>query len=230
MQKVKLHFLFFLLMGFFSTQAQHLQIGDSLFAMGFYHQAIENYQKSDLDIKNFKIAKVYESQGDWNLAVNYIENYLAKDTLNTLVNFNYGKLLFQSKKYPKAISVFSKLTQIYENPTYSYFLGLSYQMDMNFIKANQCFEKVVQLDEFHLKANAKLVLFLLRSEKWNEANIYIDKICSRFPENIEFLSYKADYFYGISDYKNAVLWNQKLLDLGHQEKSVYEKIAMSWMR
>lgn len=229
MPKLRHSTLLILLMGFVFANAQHIQAGDSLFALGFYQKAISEYQKSDLMIQDFKIAKVYESQGDGELALKYMEKYLKKDSLNTLVNFNYGKLLLQTKKFAKAVTVFKNLTQKHENPTYYYFLGISEENNINPVGAQKCFEKVVQLDDFHVRAHYKISVYLMGLKKWSEAHSYIDKMLQRNPENTDFIGLKADYFHGILEYKKAIEWNQKLLDFGIQDKNIYEKIAMAWM-
>ncbi|MBC8883931.1 tetratricopeptide repeat protein [Flavobacterium piscinae] len=188
---------------FANINAQHIEIGDNLFAAGFYNKAIENYLLSKENIKEFKIAKVHEANGDYVNALKNLENYIAVDSLNTLVNFMYGKTVLQLKKLKKAIATFEKLTEENENPTYFYYLGLAYEQDLKILEAVKTFQKVIELDNFHLKSNYKIALFEMRAERWEKAMAIIEKILKQQPQNTDFISLKAQCLYGKSDFKNA---------------------------
>jgi tetratricopeptide (TPR) repeat protein len=222
--------LLFIFICFGSLQAQHLKVGDSLFAMGFYNKAIQNYALSTENIKEYKIAKVHEANGDFVNALRNLENYIAIDSSNTLVNFVYGKTLFHLKKSEKAIATFEKLTKENENPTYFYYLGLAYEQDIKIIDALKMFQKVIELDDFHLKSNYKVALFEMRAERWDKATLIIDKILKQQPENTDFLSLKAQCFYGKSDFKNAKKAFEYLIELNFKEQFVYEKIALCLLK
>lgn len=230
MTKKNNYILAYILLIVANLQAQHLKVGDSLFGMGFYNKAIENYSLSKENIKEFKIAKVHEANGDYVNALRNLENYIAIDSLNTLVNFMYGKTLLQLKKSKEAITTFEKLTKENENPTYFYYLGLAYEQDIKIIDALKMFQKVIELDDYHLKSNYKVALFEMRAERWEKAMLIIDKILKQQPENTDFLSLKAQCLYGKSDFKNAKKTFEYLIELNFKEQFVYEKIALCLMK
>lgn len=230
MTKKNKYILAFILLIVTNLQAQHLKVGDSLFAMGFYNKAIENYSLSKENIKEFKIAKVHEANGDFVNALRNLENYIAIDSLNTLVNFMYGKTLIQLKKSKEAIATFEKLTKENENPTYFYYLGLAYEQDIKIIDALKMFQKVIELDDYHLKSNYKVALFEMRAERWEKAIKIVDKILAQQPENTDFLSLKSQCLYGKSDFKNAKKTFEYLIELNFKEQFVYEKIALCLMK
>jgi tetratricopeptide (TPR) repeat protein len=230
MTKKNNYILVFILLVVATLQAQHLKVGDSLFAMGFYNKAIANYSLSKENIKEFKIAKVHEANGDFVNALKNLENYIAIDSLNTLVNFMYGKTLLQLKKSKEAIATFEKLTKENENPTYFYYLGLAYEQDIKIIDALKMFQKVIELDDFHLKSNYKVALFEMRAERWEKAMKIVDKIIAQQSQNTDFLSLKAQCLYGKSDFKNAKKTFEYLIELNFKEQFVYEKIALCLMK
>lgn len=215
---------------FFQLKAQKFDDGDSLFSLGYYDKAIQKYELSKEPLKNFKIAKVHEINGNFNDAQLYLEKYIEKDSTNTLVNFTYGKILQQQKQTKKSISVFKELTKQHQNPTYFYYLGLCYEQNLNPKNAYENYEQVVRLENLHLKGNYKIALFNLRAEKWDIALKSIEKIITLYPENIEFVSLKAQCLYGKSDYKNSKASFEKLIELNYKEQFVYEKIALCWMK
>jgi|GEM_PF-3027887 len=230
MTKKNNYILVFILLVVATLQAQHLKVGDSLFAMGFYNKAIANYSVSKENIKEFKIAKVHEANGDYVNALKNLENYITIDSLNTLVNFMYGKTVLQLKKSKEAIATFKKLTKENENPTYFYYLGLAYEQDIKIIDALKMFQKVIELDDFHLKSNYKVALFEMRAERWEKAMKIIDKIIAQQSQNTDFLSLKAQCLYGKSDFKNAKKTFEYLIELNFKEQFVYEKIALCLMK
>ncbi|RAR50317.1 tetratricopeptide repeat protein [Flavobacterium lacus] len=230
MTKKNNYILVFILLVVTTLQAQHLKVGDSLFAMGFYNKAIANYSLSKENIKEFKIAKVHEANGDYVNALKNLENYITIDSLNTLVNFMYGKTLLQLKKSKEAIATFEKLTKENENPTYFYYLGLAYEQDIKIIDALKMFQKVIELDDFHLKSNYKVALFEMRADRWEKAMKIVDKIIAQQSQNTDFLSLKAQCLYGKSDFKNAKKTFEYLIELNFKEQFVYEKIALCLMK
>jgi len=224
------YILAFILLIVANLKAQHFKVGDSLFALGFYNKAIENYSLSKENIKEFKIAKVHEANGDYVNALRNLKNYIALDSLNTLVNFMYGKTVLQLKKSKEAIATFEKLTKENKNPTYFYYLGLAYEQDLKIIEALKTFHKVIELDDFHLKSNYKVALFEMRAERWEKAMKIVDKIIAQQPQNTDFLSLKAQCLYGKSDFKNAKKTFEYLIELNFKEQFVYEKIALCLMK
>ncbi|MDP2159131.1 MAG: CDC27 family protein [Flavobacterium sp.] len=230
MMKIKNNIILTILILSFKLNAQHLKVGDSLFAMGFYNKAIENYSLSKEHIREYKIAIVHESNGDYVNAQKNLEKYIASDSLNPLVNFMYGKTLLQLKKTKPAIYTFEKLSKTIENPTYYYYLGLAFEQDINSIMAQKSFKRAIDLDDFHLKSNYKVALFEMRAERWDKASVIIDKIIKLQPENIDFLSLKAQCLYGKSDFKNAKKTFEYLIELNFKEQFVYEKIALCLMK
>jgi tetratricopeptide (TPR) repeat protein len=210
--------------------AQHLENGDNFFASGFYNKAIQNYSLSSENIKELKIAKVYESNGDLINTLKHLENYRAIDSLNASANFMYGKTLLLLKKTKKAIPVFEKLIQENENPTYYYYLGLAFEQNLQIIDAIKTFQKVIDLDDYHLKSNYKIALFEMRAERWDKALTIIDKILKEQSQNTDFISLKAQCLYGKSDFKNAKKTFENLIELNFKEQFVYEKIALCLMK
>ena len=106
--------------------SQNIVVGDSLVSIGKYNEAIKTYNLASENIKNYKIAKVFEAKGNKNEALKYYKNYLLKDSTSISINFDYGLLLIDVSKYEEALVVFDKLVKNQnQNPIFLYYLGLA---------------------------------------------------------------------------------------------------------
>ena len=114
---------------------QNFKSADSLFAVGQFSNAIELYQKETHLIKYFKIAKAFEAKGNNKEAYLNYRHYLKKDSLNLTVNYNYGLVLLELNKLKEAQICFNNLVKTNENPSFYYYLGLSFEKQNNLSEA-----------------------------------------------------------------------------------------------
>lgn len=214
----------------YKLSAQQIKLGDSLFALGYYNKAIEQYSQSFESNKDFKLAIVYEALGNYEKLKEHLQIYILTDSLNPQANFLLGKTYYQTKDSKKAIAIFERLIEHYEYPQYVYFLGLSYEQNNDLLSSYKMYKRVISLNEFHLKANYKVALYDSKSNKYQSSINIIDKILNQYPNNTDFIYLKGKCLYDISDYKNALKSFERLIELYYTEKPVYENIALCYLK
>ena len=220
--------LVFFLFIIFKTKAQTsvLKMADSLYATGNYSKAIEKYKvcKEETEVFN-KIAKAYIAIGNYDDALKNYQQSIKGNPSNTLVKYDYGKLLGITKKYEASATVFSDLIKVDENnPNYHYELGLVLEQKEDSIAIDQ-FQYVYQLDKTHQKAIYKIAKYYLQKRKYDFVDKYVDIGLESYPNNVELISLKSQNYYWKQNYREAIKWFEKLLKLGESSEFIYEKLS-----
>lgn len=221
-----------LLLGFKAeAQSSALTIGDSLLIRGNYTKAIEAYLKHKNPKQvNTKIAKAYITLGNYDKAIEYYEQQLELVTKDELVMLDYAKLLSKIKKYEQASEVLHQLIDIdYKNPNYHYETGLVLERLKDSTAQNR-FYSAYQLDPTHQKAIFKMAKRHLIKRNYDQVDYYVDKGLASYANNKELISLKAQNCFWKEDYKNAVKWFEKLLELNESTLFVHEKLSLCYSR
>ena len=90
------------------------------------------------------------------------------------------------------------------------------------------FRKTFKLDETHQKAIFKIAKHHLIKRNFIGAHGYIDRGLESYENNIELISLKAQTYYHQDYYTHAVVWFNKLLDLGEKSEFIHEKLSLSY--
>lgn len=227
---MKLVFLFFSLAYSFGLNAQDLiDKADDYFTNGKFSKAIETYKSlKDLDDVYDDIAKAYVAIGNYGKAIDYYEKAIKSNKENLLINYEYAKLLTRTKKYEKANQLFSNLIELDSlNPNYYYQLGLVLEKQRDTLAFLQ-FNKTYNLDDTHQKAIFKIAKQHLIKRNFKEAHGFIDKGLENYENNVELISLKAQTYYHQEFYTHAVVWFNKLLELGEKSEFIHEKLSLSY--
>ncbi len=219
----------------FKTEAQTsvLSVADSLYTMGNYTKAIETYKQHPVKEEVFEsIAKAYVALGNYDEALLYYDRALNGDKENTLLKYDYAKLLSRMKQYDKAAAFFSELIdKDYKNPNFHYELGLVLEKTPDTLgKAQNRFFSAYELDNTHQKAIYKIAKYHLQKRHHEQVDKYVDQGLKSYANNKELISLKAQNFYWQEDYKNAVIWFKKLINLGESSQFIQEKLSFSYVR
>ena len=220
--------LIFFLLIFFKTEAQTsvLKIADSLYITGNYTKAIETYKthKNQFEVFN-KIAKAYIAIGNYDEALKNYEHSVKANPNDVLVKYDYGKLLSITKKYDESAKVFNNLIELDEkNPNYRYELGLVLEQKNDSTAINQ-FLNVYELDRTHQKSIYKIAKYYLEKGKHNDVDTYVNIGLETYPNNLELISLKSQSYYWRQNYREAIKWFEKLLELGESSNFIYEKLS-----
>jgi len=202
---------------------------DHLYSNGNFSKAIEVYKSLDnLEEVYDDIAKAYMAIGNYGEALNNYEKAIQANADDLLLQYEYAKLLARTKQYKDANQRFSNLIASDSlNPNYYYELGVVLEKQKD-TAALQQFQKTFKLDATHQKAIFKIAKHHLIKRNFIEAHRYIDKGLESYKNNIELISLKAQTYYHQDYYTHAVVWFNKLLDLGEKSEFIHEKLSLSY--
>jgi len=203
-----------------------LAIGDSLYALGNYSKAIEFFK--DVNGTEVKIAKSYEALGNNKQAIGYYRKALQKKPSALLIQYNYGKLLYNAARYEKSDSIFKLLSKGDDrNPNFEYYLGLIKEKRKD-TTAWINFGRVLILDPNHQNAIYKTAKRLVEKRIFVHAIPYIDKGLAADPNSIRFLNLHALTYFHSKNYHGALDAYKKLMDLGQNNVQLLENMAVCY--
>ncbi|MEL6810205.1 MAG: tetratricopeptide repeat protein [Bacteroidota bacterium] len=211
-----------------AQDASALRIADSLYALGNYSKAITFYEK--VDGVEVKLAKSYEALGNKGKALAYYREALRIHPSSLSIQYNYGKLLFNSAQYREADSIFKLLSNADErNPNFPYHLGLIKEKRGD-TTAWKDFSKVLWLDPNHQNALYKTARRLVEKRIFVSAVPYIDRGLEADPNSIRFLNLQALTFFHNNNYHGALDSYKKLEELGHGNQQLHENMAVCFSK
>ena len=195
---------------------------DDFYVNGNYSKAIETYKSlENLDAVYDDIAKAYIAIGNYDKAVIANED-------NLLIKYEFAKLLARTKKYNEANLLFTNLiTSDSLNPNYHYELGIVLEKQKD-TSALEQFMDAYKLDDTHQKAIFKIAKYRLIKRDFLSTHSYADKGLESYKNNVKLISLKAQAYYYQEYYSDAIVWFQKLLDLGEESEFIYEKLSLSF--
>ncbi len=202
---------------------------DQLFASGNYTKAIEAYKTlKSLDEVYDKIAKAYIAIGNFGNGLEYYEKATTVNPEDTLIKYEYAKLLTKAKKYTEANQLFRRLIQLDSlNPNYHYELGVVLEKQRDTTTIDK-FMKAYGLDFTHQKAIFKIAKHHLIKRKFETVHQFVDKGLESYANNVELISLKAQAYYHQDYFTHSVVWFNKLLDLGEKSEFIHEKLSLSY--
>lgn len=228
-----MRYLIFIILICFSvkTNAQIavLNHADSLYVSGNYSKAITSYKSlNNTNMVLSKIAKAYYALGNYDEALNFYAKSIAVYPDDALLKYDYAKLLYKTKKYEAAAERFNDLVYLdYKNPNYHYEMGLSLEALKDSTAFNR-FKSAYDLDKTHQKAIYKIARFYVKKRKYDSAESYINIGLESYENNVALISLKAQNFYNQHDYKSAIIWFKKLINLGETSEFIHEKLSLSY--
>ena len=202
---------------------------NALYVNGNYTKAIETYKTlKDLDEVYDKIAKAYIAIGNYGKALEYYKKATEANPDDTLITYEYAKLLAKTKKYREANTLFKSLIATDSlNPNYHYELGIVLEKQRD-TTALEVFKEVYNLDKTHQKAIFKIAKHNLRKRKFETVHEYVDKGLESYSDNVELISLKAQAYYYQDYHTHSVVWFNKLLELGEKSEFIHEKLSLSY--
>ncbi len=213
-----------------SSIAQNSKIkADNLYASGNYTKAIDTYKfVENLDTVYDEIAKAYIAIGNYGEGLNYYKKAITSNPEDTLLKYEYAKLLTKTKNYEEANQLLNVLIVSDSlNPNYHYELGVVLEKQNDSTALNE-FIKTFDLDLTHQKAIFKIAKQHIIKRKFELAHRFIDKGLESYTNNVELISLKAQAYYFQEYYTHSVVWFKKLLDLGESSEFIHEKLSLSY--
>jgi tetratricopeptide (TPR) repeat protein len=212
------------------TYAQNNEeVGDNYYALGNYAKAIEAYKSvADTKVRYDKIARAYVAIGNYGEGLQNYQIAIKKEPNNYHWQYEYAKLLTRTKNYEDANTILRHLIKIDSlNPNFHYELGLILEKQKD-TTALDSFNKTFQLDQTHQKTIFKIAKQHIKKRKFDTAHSIIDKGLEVYESNVELISLKAQAYYFQEYYTHAVVWFNKLLELGEKSEFIHEKLSLSY--
>lgn len=206
-----------------------MEDADSLFRLGNYSKAIGIYkQNSQHHEVPQKLALCYQALGNYNQALYHYEEAVKAQSENLALCYEQAKLLRALKKYDAAKKGFQTLIEKDSlNPNFYFEMGKLAELTGDSL-AIEYYNQTYNFDPKHQKAIFKIARHKLIKRKHLESLEYADKGLSMYPDNVELISLKAQNYYWMEDYDNAIDWFEKLIGLGEKSELIYEKLSLSY--
>lgn len=209
-----------------AQNASAIRVGDSLYALGDYSNAIQAYEQTERS--EDKIARSYNAIGNTTKALEYYEKALLRQEANPLTQYNYGKLLLKATQYQKADSLFQLLTKASpKNPEFVYQLGLVKEK-RNDSTAFPMFLYAYVLDKNHQNALYKFAKYSAEGRNFNKAKKLIEDGLEADPNSTRFLQLKAVVAYVQKEYHLAASTYETLLERKQSNIQLHENLAVSY--
>ena len=213
------------------AQSSTLFVADSLFQMGNYSKAISVYEKLENNsYTHTKIAQAYKALGNTQKALKSYEKALKVDSLNMLLQYEYGKLSFSEGELDRSLAIFEKLSaEDTLNPNFHYQIGLAKESLQQEDYINS-YEKAFQLDHQHQKSIHKLIKYYIETDATEKAAQLIDIGLKNNFQDAKIIGFNAQLLYAQKEYRKALLWFEMLIKRNIATQYVYEKAAFSAYR
>ena len=227
----KLLVLFLLILTKAGAQSSALSVADSLYTLGNYTAAINEYAKIGDANASLQIARAYNAIGNFEKAIAQYEATLNHNPGMDIARFELGKLLLKTKSYQPALEAFLDLVaKGQENPEYFYYLGRAYESIKNQDEANTAFRKAVAKDSTHLRSLYALGKYFVGQEIRDSALVYVDQGLKFYEDDVSMINLKAQAYYNNGQYKQAIPWFERLIELGEDRPFILERMAFSYYR
>ena len=214
-----------------AATAQHTYKADSLYTLGNYSAAINEYSKEDSSRASLQIARAYNAMGNYGKAVTQYEASLKKDINNSTAAFELGKLYLKLKKPEEAYVLFNDLSlDGSNNPEYNYYVGRTLQEVEKNVRASEYFKRAVKADSTHLRSLFQLSKYYVANRNKKSALEYINLGLKVYPEDVSLINLKALALFNGSMYKEAIPLFEQLLDSGEEKKHIYQKLGFSYFK
>lgn len=217
----------------FKTEAQTsvLTVSDSLMANGNFSKAIALLENSNTENSAYRLARAYNAIGNYDKSILSFKKAIESTPENTLLQYEYAKLLSKVKKNNEAVTIFNNLKATDStNPNYHYELGVVLERLKQTEEAQNSFNATYKLDKTHQKAIYKLAKYSLKSKAFERLDTLVAVGLNSYPKNAALTSLKAQSLYLLQDYTNAIVWFENLLELGERSQFIFEKLSFAYRK
>ncbi len=214
-----------------AAQSAVSSVADSLYLLGNYAAAINEYSKIGDATSGIQIARAYTAIGNYEKAIRQYQSVLKKGTNSEIAGFELGKLLLKTKAYDSAYTAFNELIRKDSiNPEYHYYLGRVQQQNGDEIAANFSFTNALKSDSTHLRSLYALGKFYVGIQQKDSALPYIDAGLRFYDDDVALIHLKALAFFNDGQYEKAIPYFERLLELGENKPFIRQKLGFSYFR
>lgn len=226
--------LFILIVLLFSraeAQSSPLAIADSLYTIGDYSNAINEYSKVGRFFAALQIARSYNAVGNYEKAITQYQYVVEEDVANQLAQFELGKLLLKVNRFEDAKSVFTNLSNLNTtNPEFQFYFGeVNRHLDATDASLKQ-YKKAIDLDSTHLRSLFQLAKHYAIKQERDNALKYILQGLDYYENDVSLINLHALVLFNDFQFEKAIPLFERVLELGEDKDYVYEKLGISYKR
>jgi tetratricopeptide (TPR) repeat protein len=213
------------------AQPTFLEKADSLYALGNYTKAINEYAKVGSLTAKLQIARAYNAIGNYDKAIRQYKNVTGTDSTLQIGKFELGKLLLKVKGGGEASVFFLNLAgKDSANPEYRYYLGESLQ-EMGLKDASiAAYKSAVAIDSTHLRSIFRLGKYYVAQREKNMALKYINQGLRFYENDVALINLKALAYFNNDEYEKGKPLFERLLELGEDKEHIYNKLAYCYYK
>lgn len=217
------------MLGKVDAQSVTMSVADSLYAIGNYTLAINEYAKVASTNSELQIARAYNAIGNYEKAILQYENVVEQNKSGELAKYELGRLYLKLKKYDLAKEVFSQLTERNQlNSEYYYYLGESLKELTLFSEGMAAYKHSVKLDSTHLRSLFQLGKYYVLQRERDSVVKYVDKGLDFYENDVSLINLKA-----LANYNDNLIWLalplfERLVELGEHKEYIFEKMGYSY--
>ena len=223
--------LFFYLVAL-KAGAQSSALADSLYTIGDYTKAINEYAKVNTPNATLQIARTYNAIRNYDKAILQYEALIKQDSNGQIPKFELGKLYDKTKKAGKSKRIFEDLiSENPNNPEYFYYLGNAF-MDLDSIPKNiKIYKKAIAVDSTHLRSIYEVAKYYVAEQERDSVVKYADMGLSFYENDVSIINLKALALYNNDEFKAAIPLFEKMVALGETTKFyIFERLGNAYFK
>ncbi|SIQ18391.1 Flp pilus assembly protein TadD, contains TPR repeats [Maribacter ulvicola] len=211
------------------AQSSGLAVADSLYTIGNYSKAINEYSKVGGLSAALQIARSYNAVGNYEKAITQYQYVVEEDVKNQLAQFELGKLLLKVNRFEEAKSVFANLSNLNTtNPEFQFYLGeVNRHLDATDASLKQ-YKKAIELDSMHLRSLFQLAKHYTIKQDRDNALKYILQGLDYYENDVSLINLHALVLFNDFQFEKAIPLFERVLELGEDKNYVYDKLAFSY--
>tara|TARA_R110002050_G_scaffold196426_2_gene331397 strand:+ start:107689 stop:108831 length:1143 start_codon:yes stop_codon:yes gene_type:complete len=214
------------------AQSSALAIADSLYSIGDYTKAINQYAKVGTPSANLQIARTYNVVRNYDKAIVQYKTLIERNPNAQLVRFELGKIYAKTRKSEKAQQLFETLVSEYpNNPEYFYYLGSAYANLDSIPKSVQLFKSAIARDSTHLRSIYEVAKYYVSEQERDSVVKYADKGLNFYENDVSLINLKALALYNNDEFKAAIPLFEKMVALGETTKFyIFERLGNAYFK
>ena len=207
-----------------------MAVADSLYALGNYTMAINEYAKEGSPNAELQIARAYNAIGNYGKALAQYENLSHKKETFTLAKYELGKLYLKLKMPVKAEETFSLLIVDNKlNPEYFYYRGEAMREMDRIEEGMAAYRNAVKIDSTHLRSLFQLGKYYVLQRKLDSVVKYVDKGLHFYENDVGLINLKALAYYNHNRPWLALPLFERLVELGEDKAYIHEKMGYAYL-
>ena len=212
------------------AQTSALAMADSLYTIGDYTKAINEYAKVNSPNAKLQIARTYNAIRNYDKAILQYEALINKDSQAQIPKFELGKLYDKTKKAEKSKRIFEDLSaENPSNPEYFYYLGNAFNDLDSISKSITWYKKAIAIDSTHLRSIYEVAKYYVAEQERDSVVKYADKGLSFYENDVSIINLKALALYNNDEFKAAIPLFEKMVALGETTKFyIFERLGNAY--